>query len=264
MSKSDFMKKTAKIREYPYHLKYSLFASEDIKTLRQKEFAFLYFHFDELKEKGNKMYKRGKFREAIDFYISAYSLLKWIEFKDPQNKNYTKLLREQTPIIDEDIVEGKCSKLNWMTNAIEEDSYRYCLITVLLSLSYAYIELRHYSSAIHCLNECAAYDDSVPDVYFRRSQARVFDKYSDVSSLIMALADIQRAMSLFNCRIFFEQFEMVNNLIHRKKIVEQEKLKCKNFIKLLDLFFQITPIKKNFYPNNTPKIKKIYPLPPKL
>ena len=225
MSKAEFMNKTEKIRKLPYHLKYTLFSTEEIKKLRQKEFAFIYFHFDEMKEKGNKMYKRGKFREAIDFYIAAYSLLKWIEFKDPHNKNFTKLLREQTPILDEDIKEGKCSKLNWMTNALEEDSYRFCMINLLLSLSYAYMELRHYSSAIHCLDECLTYDDSVPDVYFRRAQARIYNKFSDLNSLIVALADIQRAMSLNNCRIFFEHNDIVNNLIHRKKNLEIEKLK---------------------------------------
>jgi hypothetical protein len=225
MSKAEFMNKTEKIRKLPYHLKYTLFSTEEIKKLRQKEFAFIYFHFDEMKEKGNKMYKRGKFREAIDFYIAAYSLLKWIEFKDPHNKNFTKLLREQTPILDEDIKEGKCSKLNWMTNALEEDSYRFCMINLLLSLSYAYMELRHYSSAIHCLDECLTYDDSVPDVYFRRAQTRIYNKFSDLNSLIVALADIQRAMSLNNCRFFFEHNDIVNNLIHRKKNLEIEKLK---------------------------------------
>jgi tetratricopeptide (TPR) repeat protein len=88
MSKEEFNSKTKKIRQYPYHLKYTLFQSEELKMLRRKEFAFLFFKFDELKEKGNKMYKRGKFRESIDFYIRAYSILKWIEFKEPKQIAY--------------------------------------------------------------------------------------------------------------------------------------------------------------------------------
>ena len=227
MSKSEFNEKTLKIRSYPYHLKYTLFSSDEIKKLRQKEFAFLYFHFDEYRSKGNKMYKRANFREAVNFYIMAYSLLKWIEFKDSQNKNYTNLLREQTPILDDDIILGKCAKLNGMTNAIEEDSYRFCLINLLMSMSYAYMEIRHYRSAIDCLNECVSYDDSVADVFFRRSQARMYDNFSDISELYVALADVQRAKTLGNCEVYNRHCAMLVNLIKNKKLQEKEKIKSK-------------------------------------
>lgn len=225
MAKNEFAEKTKKIREMPYHLKCTLFASEEIKELRQKEFAFVYYYFDEMKEKGNKLYKRGKFREAMQSYIDAYSLLKWIEFKDPNNKNYSKILRDKMPILDEDIMEAKCTQLNGMTNAIEEDSYRFCIVNLLLSISYVYMELRHYSSAIACLNECLTYaEDGIPDIYFRRSQTRTYNNFSDLEQLLVALADIQRAMSLSNSKIYYEHYELLTNLIEGRKRSEKERL----------------------------------------
>ncbi len=209
----------------PYHLKYTLFQSEEIKALRKKDFAFLYFKFDELKEKGNKMYKRGKIREAIDYYIGAYSILKWIDFKDPKKTNSAKLLREQCAILDEDIYEGKCSKFNCMTNAIEEDSYRFCLVNILMSLSYAYMELRHYASAIDCLNECLTCDDSLPDVLFRRGQARIYNKNSDEDALLLALEDLKKALNFSSHKIYQEHYDLVQNLIACKQIEQQDKLK---------------------------------------
>lgn len=225
MSKDLFLFKTQKIRAYPFHMKYTLFQSDEIKALRNKDFAFLYFKFDELKEKGNKMYKRGKFRESIELYIGAYSILKWIDFKDVKKKNYSKVLREQLAILDEDIVEGRCNKFNCMTHAIEEDSYRICIIKLLLSLSYAFMELRHYSNAIHCLNECINYDDSMPDSFFRRAQARIYDRSSDEESLKIALEDLKKAITITPQKIFLEHYDILQNIIISKKRAEIEKLK---------------------------------------
>lgn len=72
MNKNDFMEKTNNLRSYPKHLRYTLFASEKIRQLRQKDFTFTHFIFEEMKEKGNKLYKKGKFRDAIDSYIEVY------------------------------------------------------------------------------------------------------------------------------------------------------------------------------------------------
>lgn len=65
------MEQTDKLRSYPKHLMYTLFANEKIRYLRQKDFAFTYFIFEEMKEKGNRLYKRGRYRDAIDSYIEV-------------------------------------------------------------------------------------------------------------------------------------------------------------------------------------------------
>ena len=231
-TKSEFSKLTTKIRQYPHHLKYTLFANEKIKALREKEFIFVFYTFDEIKEKGNKLYKRGKFRDALEAYMEAYSLLKWIEFKDKSKNNYSKLIREEIPILDDDIVEKNSCDLNLN---LDEDSYRFCIVNILLCMSYCYIELRHYSSAIDCLNECVNYcedNEKHPDAYLRRSQARMYNKFSDDAQLVLALADIQKAINLsvkWEDKIYNDHYNILMKLIQTRKTIEKERIKS-NFI----------------------------------
>lgn len=41
--------------------------------------------YEQLREKGNKLYNKGKFYEAIDFYERAMSLFRWMEHQEPVN-----------------------------------------------------------------------------------------------------------------------------------------------------------------------------------
>jgi len=70
LTRQEFHDKTQKLRSYPRHLKYSIFRNTDEKLikLREKEYPIVFFIYDEVKEKGNKMYKKKKFREAINIY----------------------------------------------------------------------------------------------------------------------------------------------------------------------------------------------------
>jgi tetratricopeptide (TPR) repeat protein len=59
------------------------------------------------------------------------------------------------------------------------------------------MELRHYSEAIDCLDEALAIaEDKLPDLYFRRSQARTYNKFSDNEELEKAMQDIDKAIEL--------------------------------------------------------------------
>lgn len=71
LDKTDFAENTKILRSYPRHLKYTLFANDKIKHFRLKDFSFVYYFYEELKKKGNRLYKRGKFRESIDLYIEV-------------------------------------------------------------------------------------------------------------------------------------------------------------------------------------------------
>ena len=70
LKRLEFLEKTKKLKNYPRHLKYSLFRNTDekLEKLREKEFPIVFFIYDEIKEKGNKLYKKKKFREAINVY----------------------------------------------------------------------------------------------------------------------------------------------------------------------------------------------------
>ena len=98
-------------------------------------------------------------------------------------------------------------------------------------LAYAHMEMRQYHCAIECLDECAEIaEDKVPDVYFRRSQARTYNRYSTYDELNLALDDIEKAIKLKSEeKIYKEHKEILLNIIKEKS---EEKLK--NIRKLIE------------------------------
>jgi len=87
-----------------------------------------------------------------------------------------------------------------------------------MCLSYSYIELRHFTEAIECLDECINIaGDKVPDLYFRRSQARALNKCSNDEQLNLAKADIEKAISLKKEQIYIEHSDKVKKLIEDRK-----------------------------------------------
>jgi tetratricopeptide (TPR) repeat protein len=228
MTKQDFLNQTKQLRSYPHHIKYTLFANQRIKEMRSKEFSLVVFLFDECMEKAHKLYRRGKFRESIDSYIEAYSLINWIDFKN--STKFAQLFQSPNPILDCDIIEGRI-KLDEIS--VEEDLYIKSLSKVLLCLSYAYMELRHYSAALDCLDESILLfqDEALPDIYFRRSQVRLYNKFSQESELVNAISDIQKAKALCkqNCPEIYEQhYQILMKYTENKKHSENFKLLSKS------------------------------------
>lgn len=57
------------------------------------------------------------------------------------------------------------------------------------------MELRQYTNAIECLDECEELAGNlVPDVYFRRAQARMYNKNSTNEDMEKAKEDIEKAI----------------------------------------------------------------------
>ena len=64
-------------------------------------------------------------------------------------------------------------------------------------MAYCNIELRLYSNAVECLDECVILTRNMfPDVYLRRAQARIYNKKSKDDELKLAEKDINKAISL--------------------------------------------------------------------
>jgi cytochrome c oxidase assembly protein Cox11 len=51
-------------------MKYTIFShtDEQLQKLREKEFPVVFFVYDDLKDKGNKLIKKKKYREALQYY----------------------------------------------------------------------------------------------------------------------------------------------------------------------------------------------------
>lgn len=110
---------------------------------------------------------------------------------------------------------------------VEEDSYKACVVYLLSSMAYTYMELRHYSEAISCLDEAIEHSqDKLPDMFFRRSQARACNKYSTLDELREALIDIDKAILIKPDEpIYIEHKELINRTIEQIKKSEAEKIK---------------------------------------
>ena len=133
-----------------------------------------------------------------------------------------------------------------------EELYKYDLINfrktmqlLLKRMGYCYIHLCSFSEAIECFNEAFKYvDDECPDFYFRRAQAKIYNKNSNLKDLKNALGDLNKALSrkvTFHSEILLREHKLVQELISKK-----EEQICLIPIKLLDNFrYAMNKIKKN-------------------
>ena len=194
LSQEEWIEKTRKMRKYPRHLKYTLFYQnqEKLQQVHKAEFPRVFFIYDDIKQKGIRLYNRKKYREAIEHFNYAYGLLRWIEFKDKKRQADFVIKPSLEGILDDEIEEKKCYL---DAPDVEEESYKACVVFLLENMAYCHMELRQYTNAIECLDECEeTCGDLVPDVFFRRAQARMFNKFSTEEDLQKAQNDIEKAI----------------------------------------------------------------------
>ena len=133
-----------------------------------------------------------------------------------------------------------------------EELYKYDLLNfnktmqlLLKRMGYCYIHLCSFSEAIECFNEAFKYvDDECPDFYFRRAQAKIYNKASTLNDLKNALGDLNKALSrkiTYHSEILLREHKLVQELISKK-----EEQICLIPIKLLNNFrYAMNKIKKN-------------------
>ena len=176
--------------------------------------------------------------------------------KEENKKNEKKIEKEKinkdkkTPL-EENNKDKKEEEKNPEDDEIEE-MYKYDKINfnktmqlILKRMGYCYIHLCSFSEAIECFNEAFKYvDDECPDFYFRRAQAKIYNKCSTLQDLRSALGDLNKALSRkisFHADIILREHKFVQQLINKKE--EQLSLVP---IKLLNNFrFAMNKIKKN-------------------
>ena len=132
--------------------------------------------------------------------------------QNKKNKNDNNINNKINKLIPKEennnkIEERKDIKKEEEKNAIEEEEieemYKYDKINfnktmqiILKRMGYCYIHLCSFSEAIECFNEAFKYvDDECPDFYFRRAQAKIYNKCSTLKDLKSALGDLNKALS---------------------------------------------------------------------
>ena len=199
MEKTDWTKKTSKIRTFPRHLKNTLFYQDNdkFKKIHLLNLKKIYQIYSKIKNGGLILYNNRKFRECLEQFNYAYGLFKWIEFKDKNIKLNEVIKKNNFTILDSDIDEKRII-INSNNNKLEE-MYKACLIYILEIMAYCNIELRLFSHAIECLEECAILaQNNFPDVYLRCAQARIYNKKSTDEELKLAEKDINKAINIVN------------------------------------------------------------------
>ena len=197
LSKNEWFDKTKNIRKYPLYLKNTLFFQSQIKLqeIHNQNFSKIYQIYTTIKKRGIDLYKNKKYRQCLENFNYAYGIFRWIEFKD-KNFKINSINSEIFSILDEDIEEKKVI-IDYNINNNEENLYRSCLIYILEIMAYCHMELRLYSNAIECLDECVSLArNNFPDVYLRRAQARIYNKKISDCELKIAEKDINRAINL--------------------------------------------------------------------
>ena len=171
--------------------------------------------------------------------------------KDKEKQNEKEKI-DNNNIKEKDIKDiKKEEKKNEEDDEIEE-LYKYDLINfnktmqlILKRMGYCYIHLCSFSEAIECFNEAFKYvDDECPDFYFRRAQAKIYNKGSTLNDLKSALGDLNKALSrkiTYHSEILLREHKLVQELISKK-----EEQICLVPIKLLNNFrYAMNKIKKN-------------------
>ena len=187
------------------------------------------------------------FKECLGIYNYSYGLFKWIEFKDKILK-IDSINNEMFSILDDDIEEKRVIMEN--NNKNEKYLFKVSLVYILEIMAYCYMELRLYSRAIECLDECESIaGDYLPDIYLRRAQARIYNKKISDQELKIAEKDINKAINLVlahNSDVAkkFNNFKRINlintDLYYKTKdkynqiVLKRQEIKVNNIRKLLE------------------------------
>ena len=208
------------LRNMPRHLRNTIFIKNDkVEQLRKREFPVLFLLCEEMKEKAYKLYESKKYIEALNLYNVMYSLFKWVVIKDPKKReafltNYD--FKEENNLYDKDI---EIRRINTnKENDYEESGFKAYLINILKGICYCYMNMRHYSEAVKCMDEAMSYVlVSRGEVLFRRAQAIMYNKFSELKELNQAHADLCQAKMFKKIELINEHMKDLENLIKEKK-----------------------------------------------
>ena len=220
---------------------------------------------DKIDEKDNEDEESSEGEEEEDDENDDEEEIKENKIEKSKEKNKIEENKKNNKIINDNIqinsekkmpVEQKIKNKNEEEKNAEDDEieemYKYDKINfnktmqlILKRMGYCYIHLCSFSEAIECFNEAFKYvDDECPDFYFRRAQAKIYNKLSTLKDLKSALGDLNKALSrkiTFHSDIILREHKFVQELINKKE--EQISLVP---IKLLNNFrFAMNKIKKN-------------------
>ena len=214
------IEKSKILRNMSRHLRNTIFIKNPkIEEVRKREFPIIFLICEEMKEKAYKFYESKKYEEALNIFYVMYSLFKWIVKKDKKKReaflsNYD--FKEENNLYDTDI---EIRRINTAKdNNYEESGFKSYLINILKGISYCYMNMRHYTEAMKCMDEAMSYVlASRGEVLFRRAQAIMYNKFSELKDLNQAHVDLTTAKMFKKIDLINEHIQDIENLIKEKK-----------------------------------------------
>ena len=214
------LEKSKILRKMPKHLRNTIFIKNiRIEEIRKKEFPVIFLICEEMKEKAYNLYESKKFNEALNIFNIMYSLFKWVVIKDPKKREeflnkYD--FQKENSLLDEEI---EIRRLNTnKNNSYEESGFKSYLINILKGICYCYMNMRHYSEAVKCMDEAMSYVlMSRGEVLFRRAQAIMYNKFSNLKELNQAQVDLCQAKMFRKIDLINEHIKDIESLISEKK-----------------------------------------------
>ena len=214
------MQKSKILRSMPRHLRNTIFIKNDkLEEIRKREFPIIFLICEEMKEKAFKLYEEKKYKEALNLYNVMYSLFKWVVIKDSKKReaffnNFD--FKEENNLYDADIEIRRITTNK--DNNYEESGFKNYIINILKGICYCYMNMRHYSEAVKCMDEAMSYVlVSRGEVLFRRAQAIMYNKFSELKDLNQAHADLTQAKMFKRIELINEHIQDIENLIKEKK-----------------------------------------------
>ena len=214
------IEKSKFLRKMPKHLRNTIFIrNRRIEEIRKKEFPVIFLICEEMKEKAYNLYESKKYNEALNLFTIMYSLFKWVVIKDPKKREefLNKFdFQKENYLLDEDI---EIRRLNTnKENSYEESGFKSYLINILKGICYCYMNMRHYSEAVKCMDEAMSYVlMSRGEVLFRRAQAIMYNKFSKLNELNQAQVDLCQAKMFRKIELINEHIKDIEDLINEKK-----------------------------------------------
>ena len=214
------IEKSKILRKMPKHLRNTIFIkNKRIEDIRKKEFPVIFLICEEMKEKAYNFYESKKYNEALNIFYIMYSLFKWVVIKDPKRREefldkYD--FQKENGLLDEEI---EIRRLNTnKNNNYEESGFKSYLINILKGICYCYMNMRHYSEAVKCMDEAMSYVlISRGEVLFRRAQAIMYNKFSKLNDLNQAQVDLLQAKMFRKIDLINEHIKDIEDLINEKK-----------------------------------------------
>lgn len=170
---------------WPFFVQHTLFHSEkdDFKAWRAMPFDDKMEKAEEIKQEGNKLFKEGKFSDAVDKYEEAGSLFHYCYSTDPG-------WRKNNRGIDDDViilVDDKGS------DADEKAQIAKLRLQCCLNLSQSKLKLDKFDEAIIAATSALEMDPENVKALYRRAEARVRPSSSTAYDHDMAIKDLNKA-----------------------------------------------------------------------